>query len=60
MGGDEAYEVVPDTAHYFILVGGVIVCRLYSKARELYARMKSNGIDDQSLQKFLHSIGPRG
>ncbi|KAH0687384.1 hypothetical protein KY284_017937 [Solanum tuberosum] len=54
------YEVVPESAHYSILVGGLLECRLYSKARELYAEMKSNGIDDPGLRKFLEPTGPRG
>ncbi|MCD9560559.1 hypothetical protein HAX54_019258 [Datura stramonium] len=54
------YEVVPESAHYSLLVGGLLECRLFSKARELYAEMKSNGIDEPGLQKFLQSTGPRG
>ncbi|XP_015070558.1 pentatricopeptide repeat-containing protein At1g80880, mitochondrial [Solanum pennellii] len=54
------YEVVPESAHYSLLVGGLLECRLYSKARELYAEMKSNGFDDPGLRKFLEPAGPRG
>ncbi|KAM3380561.1 pentatricopeptide repeat-containing protein, mitochondrial [Capsicum galapagoense] len=54
------YEVVPEFAHYSLLVGGLLEHRLFSKARELYAEMKSNGIDDPSLQKFFQPTGSRG
>lgn len=54
------YEVVPESAHYSLLVGGLLECRLFSKARELYAEMKSNGIDEPRLRKFLQPTGPRG
>ncbi|CAN4088595.1 unnamed protein product [Withania somnifera] len=54
------YEVVPESAHYSLLVGGLLECRLFSKARELYTEMKSNGIDDPGLRKFFQPTGPRG
>lgn len=54
------YEVVPESAHYSLLVGGLLECRLFSKARELYAEMKSNRIDDPGLRKFFQPTGPRG
>lgn len=56
------YEVVPQSAHYSLLVGGLVECRLFSQARELYSEMKSGGIlDDPGLLKFLQlPTGPRG
>ncbi|CAN4086475.1 unnamed protein product [Withania somnifera] len=54
------HDVVSESAHYSLLVGGLLECRLFSKARELYAEMKSNGIDDSGLQKFFLPTGSRG
>ncbi|KAM7476970.1 hypothetical protein LguiB_024213 [Lonicera macranthoides] len=48
------YNVVPDSAHYTVLVEGLERCGLLMKAREFYAEMKFNGIsDDPKLKKLL-------
>ncbi|XP_028087217.1 pentatricopeptide repeat-containing protein At1g80880, mitochondrial isoform X2 [Camellia sinensis] len=48
------YGIVPDSAHYALLVEGLATCGLLIKARELYAEMRLNGIlDDPKLKKLL-------
>ncbi|XP_059641821.1 pentatricopeptide repeat-containing protein At1g80880, mitochondrial [Cornus florida] len=48
------YEVMPDCAHYTSLVEGLAMCGLLTKARELYAEMRSSGIlDNPKLQMLL-------
>ncbi|XP_052184107.1 pentatricopeptide repeat-containing protein At1g80880, mitochondrial [Diospyros lotus] len=48
------FEMVPDSAHYNLLVEGLANCGLLIKAREYYAEMRLNGIiDDPKLKKFL-------
>lgn len=48
------YNVVPDSAHYTVLVEVLARRGLLMKAREFYAEMKFNGIsDDPKLKKLL-------
>lgn len=48
------YEVVPNLAHYTVLVEGLVRCGLLTKAREYYGEMISKGYsDDPKLQKIL-------
>ncbi|KAF8400514.1 hypothetical protein HHK36_013813 [Tetracentron sinense] len=48
------YEVVPDSAHYTVLVQGLAACGWLTKAREFYAEMRSRGVlDDPKLKKLL-------
>lgn len=60
------YEVLPDSAHYTLLVEGLATCGLLIKARELYGEMILSGmLDDPKLKKLLnepvqHSIRQRG
>ncbi|KAH7865410.1 hypothetical protein Vadar_006322 [Vaccinium darrowii] len=60
------YEVLPDSAHYTLLVEGLATCGLLINARELYGEMILSGmLDDPKLKKLLnepvqHSIRQRG
>lgn len=60
------YEVLPDSAHYTLLVEGLATCGLLIKARELYGEMILSGmLDEPKLKKLLnkpvqHSIRQRG
>ncbi|KAK2651767.1 hypothetical protein Ddye_011623 [Dipteronia dyeriana] len=50
----EQYEVVPNSAHYRLLVEGLASCGLLLKAKEYYAEMTSFGfLDDPKLRKLL-------
>lgn len=49
------YEVVPDSAHYALLVEGLATCGSVIKARELYGEMILSGmLDDPKLKKLLN------
>nr|GMD07763.1 pentatricopeptide repeat-containing protein At1g80880, mitochondrial [Ipomoea batatas] len=49
-----SYEVMPDSAHYTVMVEGLLKCGMLVRAKELYAEMKRNGIvDDPKLQKLM-------
>ena len=45
------YEIVPDSAHYAVLVEGLATCGLLVKAREYYAEMRLSGISDDPKLK---------
>ncbi|GFZ17254.1 hypothetical protein Acr_26g0005240 [Actinidia rufa] len=48
------YEIVPDSAHYAVLVEGLATCGWLVKAREYYADMRLSGIsDDPKLKKLF-------
>lgn len=50
----KSYEVMPDSAHYTVMVEGLLKCGMLVRAKELYAEMKHNGIaDDPKLQKLM-------
>ncbi|CAL1376810.1 unnamed protein product [Linum trigynum] len=55
----QLYEVMPDKAHYEMLVEGLSRCGMLNKARDYYAEMRSRGFtDDPKLQKMLKERVP--
>ncbi|CAI9767250.1 unnamed protein product [Fraxinus pennsylvanica] len=48
------YDVVPDSEHYSVLVEGLVKCKMFVQATELYDEMISNRlVDDPKLKKLL-------
>lgn len=48
------YDVVPDSAHYTIMLQGLATCGLFTKAREFLAAMRSDGfIEDPKVKKLV-------
>lgn len=48
------YKIVPDSEHYCVLVEGLVKCKLFVEATELYAEMRSTRLaDDPKLKKLL-------
>ncbi|KAL3528986.1 hypothetical protein ACH5RR_008308 [Cinchona calisaya] len=48
------YKVVPDSAHYTVLVEGLAKCGLLVKAREFYSEMRFKGnLNDPKLDKLF-------
>lgn len=48
------HDILPDSAHYAVLVEGLVKCGLLAKAREFYSEMRSKGIgNDPKLEKLL-------
>ncbi|KAJ1428482.1 Tetratricopeptide-like helical domain superfamily [Sesbania bispinosa] len=50
----KAYDLVPCCTHYRIMVEGLVTCRWFIKARDLYEEMISNGCaEDPKLNKLF-------